>query len=971
MKLSFPNITRVLSILLFTGILSGSTAQQPFVQKVRFNLPFKEPGFTKMVQDNHGFIWLGSDQGLFQFDGLSFKEYRAKADSIDLKVTALCASPDGILWIGCKDGNIYFLENNVIEGFKPEEGTSAKGISDIVIDTSGALWWSTFGEGVYYFVNGRVYNINHEDGLTEDYVYDLEPEADGTVWAGTDGGVTNLRQEDGKKLVTVPVWNADLPDPIVRVVKNDVSNRLWLGFYDSGPGYVDLRNRKFVLPSFAESWPYGPSSDLQILRDDIWVSSLDGNVVAINHGKVCNIIPQEGKPDNIPSHGKIQDLLEDSEGNVFILASSGLYRTTGNKLIFYDHTGQTDLSNIHALLYDPQGGEIIWTSNDRGLFRADLSDGLVRQYLGTQEFKDLKVTCLAKDKYNFVWAGSFNYGLFRIDPVSGRSERITEDQGLVNNNVLAISIHDDTLWTATLGGASELIINPGHVRGFNNIRSFNRDNGLVSNYIYSVFEDKHDRVWFATDGDGISVFDHGRFSALATTEKLGDDVIYSIRGDEDGNVWIATASAGVYCYNSDSIRHFGLEEGLNTLQIAGLTTSGDEVVVIEDNGLDVIHIPTGRIIHYGEEVNLGDISPDLNVFSKDPAGNIWIGTKSGIIRYEPVINPGATGPATILEQMSVFLTPVIMKENLVLASTKNNVSFKYTGIWMSNPERVSFEVMLEGSDLGWKNTSDQTAVYSSLRPGHYTFRVRTSANQSFINSNEASFSFRIRHPFYTTPWFFLLVIAIAIIVVYIIVRRREYRLRKTEERKKEKIEFEFQMLKNQINPHFLFNSFSTLISLIEEHPQQAVEYTEKLSDFFRIILQLKEEELIPLKEELVIVDHYYFLLKKRFGDNLVIHIQIEDGNAGSLIPPMTLQILVENAVKHNIISKDKPLNINILIGAKYIVVENKIQLKKSPEVSTGIGLQNISKRYRLKTDQDIRIENNGELFRVSLPVINA
>jgi ligand-binding sensor domain-containing protein len=969
LKLSFPNIKRVLSIFFLSGALSGSTAQLPFVQKIRFNLPYKEPGFTKMVQDSHGFIWLGSDHGLFQFDGLSFKEFRAKSDSMDLKVTALYSSPDGKLWIGCKNGRIYCLENNVIEGFQPEEGTSGTGISDIVEDTAGGLWWSTFGEGVYYYVNGRVYNIDHEDGLTEDYVYDLEPEADGTIWAGTDGGVTSLKQEDGKKIITVPVWNADLPDPIVRVVKKDGSERIWLGFYDRGPGYVDLVNGKFILPPFAGVWPYGPASDLQILRDEIWISTLNGNLIEINCGKVYQIIPKETLADKIPASGKIQDLLEDSEGNIFILSSSGLYRTTGNKLIFYDRIGQLDLSNIHALIYDTESGESIWISNDQGLFRADLAGGKVRQYLEAKEFKDLKVTCLAKDKYNFVWAGSFNYGLFRIDPVSGRFERITENQGLVNNNVLAISIHEDTLWTATLGGASELIISRGNVGGFSSIRSFNSDNGLVSNYIYSAFEDTHDRVWFATDGDGISVFDNGRFSTIATAERLGDDVIYSIRGDDKGNVWIATASAGVYCYDGESFRHFGIEEGLNSLQIAGLTTSGDEVLVIEDNGLDVIHIPTGRIIHYGEEVNLGDISPDLNVFCKDPEGNIWIGTKSGIVRYRPVIKQGSTGPATILEQMSVFLTPVDMQENLVLPSTKNNISFKYTGIWMSNPERVSFQVMLEGSDLEWKNTFDQTAVYSSLPPGHYTFRVRTSASQSFTNSNEASFSFRIRQPFYTTPWFFLLLIAGASLAVYYIIRRREQRLRNIEEQKKQKIEFEFQMLKNQINPHFLFNSFSTLISLIEDQPRQAVEYTEKLSDFFRIILQLKEEELIPLKQELVIVDHYNFLLRKRFGENLVINTEIQNDDDGSRIPPMTLQILVENAVKHNIISKDKPLNINILIGLKYIVVENKIQLKKTPEVSTGIGLQNISKRYRLKTDQDIRIENDGKMFRVILPLI--
>ena len=196
--------------------------------------------------------------------------------------------------------------------------------------------------------------------------------------------------------------------------------------------------------------------------------------------------------------------------------------------------------------------------------------------------------------------------------------------------------------------------------------------------------------------------------------------------------------------------------------------------------------------------------------------------------------------------------------------------------------------MLEGYDLGWKNTYDPVSIYSSLPPGYYTFKVRSSVNPSFANASEASFSFTIRHPVWANKWFILATFILAGLFFYFLMRYREKRLRRIEEEKKEKVEFEFQLLKNQVNPHFLFNSFSTLMALIEDQPKQALDYTEKLSDFFRVILQLKDEEVIPMKDELHIIDDYFFLLKKRYEENLHLEITFDDRALRLLHPPHDL-----------------------------------------------------------------------------------
>ncbi len=865
---------RVFLIILFLLLWRmGIMSQVPHIQKIRFSIPATEPVFTRALQDSQGYMWLGSDNGLFRFDGVSFMQFVSPVDSANFHVTAIHEAKNGVIWIGCRDGRIYHVEGGIINHFNPEEGTSGKSISDIVTDKDGILWWSSAGEGIYYFYDNRVYNINSDDGLAENYVYDLEPDHDGLIWAGTDAGIVACRQEKGSKIVVPFDISIPLPDIIVRVIKEDQNGRLWLGFQDGGTGYIMPDRAGFVNPGVENAWSFGTVQDLAVLRDAIWIATASGDLLETGLDRVDGE-KQKIKKLSPDSFGKINDLLEDQEGNVWVLSHNGLFRTTGARMKFLNPGLNDHFENIHAVRNDLRNQDRLWFSNDKGLFLLHLSDVSTKQFLEGFHKSDLKVNCLFQDNLGFIWAGTFNYGVFRVDPVDGTWIQITEKQGLINNNVLSISGHNDTLWMATLGGASEIILQGRAKNGPFNIISHNRDNGLVNNFIYSVFEDTHDQIWFATDGDGISVRAKSGWISYNEKSGLGDDVIYSITDDKYDNIWIASATNGIYSYSGNHFSQYGINEGMSSLEITGIITAGDEVIIILNDGLDILHIPSGRIAHYGEEVGLADISPDLNVFSKDQDGNVWIGTRTGIIRYQPGINPASYGPRTVLEEMSVYLEPIDMKKGHRLGYRENHVSFKYAGLWFSNPEKVSYQVMLEGYDLGWKDTYDRSVTYSSLPPGNYTFRVRSALDRSFSNASVVTYEFRIRGPFWLNPLFLIAVIALLAAFVYFFVRYREERMRRIGQEKKEKVEFEFQVLKNQVNPHFLFNSFSTLMSLIEEQPEQAVQYTEKLSDFFRTILQLKEQDVIPLGDELTLIENYFFLLKKRFGDNLNLDISL-------------------------------------------------------------------------------------------------
>lgn len=182
---------------------------------------------------------------------------------------------------------------------------------------------------------------------------------------------------------------------------------------------------------------------------------------------------------------------------------------------------------------------------------------------------------------------------------------------------------------------------------------------------------------------------------------------------------------------------------------------------------------------------------------------------------------------------------------------------------------------------------------------------------------------------------------------------------------------QYEALKNQLNPHMLFNSLNTLQSLVREDKHIAISYIKELSAVLRYTLHDNENKSVTLKEELNFVQAYIYLLKMRFEDNLSFEIVIDESVLNDSLPPMSLQLLIENAVKHNEISNRKPLLIRVgLTTDNYICVSNPIQTKLSTEAGTGIGLANLSKRYRLLYNKEILISADEKTFEVRLPLIN-
>lgn len=228
---------------------------------------------------------------------------------------------------------------------------------------------------------------------------------------------------------------------------------------------------------------------------------------------------------------------------------------------------------------------------------------------------------------------------------------------------------------------------------------------------------------------------------------------------------------------------------------------------------------------------------------------------------------------------------------------------------------------------------------------------------------------------FNSYWEFISVSLIITFLISLFLHSREFLLQwrqtavEAERYQKQSISAQYESLKNQVNPHFLFNSLNALTNLVYEDQDKAAKFIKQLSEVYRYVLDTREKEVVALEEEVKFAQSYIYLQEIRFGSNLKIDFQLS-GVAG-YVAPLALQLLLENAIKHNIISRDEPLRIGVFAQNGFVHIKNNLQRKSVlEEGKSGIGLDNIRSRYRFLTDREVIIEETSNSFLVKLPIID-
>lgn len=958
MKLYFLKIRPNVLFLLLLG--TAVTAQVPDLQRFVPGPTGESVRHLLACEDANGYLWIGTDQGLLRFDGMHYTHLPGKEiPELEGTVTAMYLDRTGMLWAGFQSGAIAQLRHgrewalwNIEEGFPQAPITGFAESSDSL------FWISTYGEGIYFHNGKYLYAFSEEEGLPSQDIYALAT-VNEEVWAATDAGIAICSVYGGRRTVRRLSTVQGLPDPVVTTLIPDGRGNCWVGMYEGGLARFDTRADAFYCPDVA-TWSHGEIKSLALWENkDLFIGTSSGKVfrMDVKHENIQSLPGWDG----MRSRG-ITALHLGREGHLSVFNKERGFHAIQIQFGLVENSP----ANTQALLVDSQSR--LWAGTPEGLFVAARHSGTFRP----SGLPGHNFTSLFEDKYGNIWAGTFGQGLYILPSEGGTPLLFNESDGLGNSSILRISGRGNEIWLATLGGATALEIKGDASRLAPRVKmTLGPAQGLGAHFLYTVFADSRGRIWFGSDGKGVSKWHNGHITHYQTgyshqKDTLSLQSVYAIAEDHEGRIWCSTAKEGLFRETAEGFQAVKKNQGREITALLG-DGSGHLLMAFE-GGLEWYDIRQGQSIIYGKGIGLDLLQPNLNALCTDPEGRLWLGTTQGIITFTPLNASLLPRPLTVLENVSVFLEPEKWPFRSHFSARENNLVFAFTGIWHTDPERIRFRYKLSGHNENWIYTADRQATFPNLPPGRYSFQVSAGVHEFYDNSSAVRYDFRIRPPFWRQPWFVVLAFASGAALLYWWVKYRENLWQIEAQRRKEAIEQQFELLKSQVNPHFLFNSFNTLIALIEEDSYSAVAYVEKLSDLYRNILQYRDKELILLSEELAILQDYLYLMNKRFGANL--QIDIRDFPRKGFIAPLTLQLLVENAIKHNIISSTKVLRVIIDRQGDELFIENNRQSRLQPSPSTGFGLSNIKRRYALLDERPIRIEADDTSFRVVIPIIS-
>ena len=965
-------------------------------------------GLTRDIgEDKYGFIWIASVGGLSRFDGRNVTtfSYDAKDTSSPLNSQPRCfySTTNGRFFIGFETGLVEYDFKAM--HFKRIPSTSNLFIQKIVEHSQNELLLiARSGLFKYNIKTGTIFNyskstLKNYSAIQNKGIQDVCRIRDNIYFATRNGLVFFDIQND----IFYSFDNSLLSTEPIHTLCSGDKGYIWISSQKYLLGRINIATKNFENYSNycltkTQHNKYTIASIQSDLNNNIWLATEGSGILFFDVNKL-NVSAFTNNPLNnaSPSVNTFETIFKSKKGMLWF----------GSDIdeINYLNPLQSKFSTLYPFPYNELGSKnkmgravsidqlgTIWMGNHDGLSQYNPSTQQYTVFRNKPNTQPIlysnTIRSICCDHNNNIWIGT-DRGVNKMNRTTGRVEFISpENLPLSFYN----SINEDksgNIWFCTTDSASLYWYNFKE----NAFHSITTHPELKKYAGYStssyVFEDSKQRLWISFTRKGLLMLNkvNGTLTHFKAKEgnvdSLIGNIVVDIKEDNSGNIWASTFS-GVTCIHADNktITNYTKQNGLGGNMCSGIIVDNKNRVWIGANGgLTMIDSTRKRILTYS-------IADGLN--------SVGFPEHAAIINEHQILFPSYNGylifdENQILETVTNFPFYVssysvadsrlnqLSEDNSVLSlkAYQNSFSFHLVGLNYNNPDKTWFAYKLDGFENEWHYTTDPKASYTNVQGGRYTFLYKALGNNSQWNSvNEKSISVHLQTFFYKTWWFRLFVLFVFLGLIYWLFRYRTIQqkkvfelVEKTQSLEKEKAMAMYENLKQQLNPHFLFNSLTSLNSLIEIEPQKASEFLESLSKTYRYILKSRDSELVPLGDEVKFAETYVQLQKTRFEQGLEVIINIPTDDYSYKIAPVTIQNLLENAIKHNIIDEATPLTIKIYTFDDTLIVENNLQKKNFVESSNKQGLAQMQNLYQHLSIKPLQIEETEKTFTVIIPLI--
>jgi ligand-binding sensor domain-containing protein/signal transduction histidine kinase len=827
-----------------------------------------------LTQTRDGYVWVGSDDGVSRFDGVSFFPLGLPEGFQGGPVRVLFGDSRGALWIGSVGDGLSCWRAGKLSQFKLKDGLPSEAISALAEDSAGRIWVGT-QSGLAVWQDGRLGPLKGAEIFAGKNITCLFCDREGTMWVGVTGAGIFSHRGDKFEQLRDPALDNLLQVPHCLLV--DQHGRIWIG---AGDAFILCRDgdqwRHFGIPRHLATHYICALAEQP--DGTVWAGSAGEGLLEFKAGKLVVVNASSGLSDNL-----VESLLVDREGKLWVGTHGGLNRIYPKKVSVLGHNEGLDYGAVQGLT--EVGPGVIWAAQPNGIYQWDGRmfrrlllrelDGPSSAMLlsardltcwaagaqGLLHFKtptaaedlgevaaltNLSISALGEGRHNEIWAGTHDGELWFY---AGGKWQMQTNCPIVHAITAIVSDANGVLWVGTEGDGLYRLEGEAH-------RRCEKLAGLPSGWIRTLFLDAQGTLWIGTAGGGLSRLEDGRMDSFTMREGLPDNTISQVLEDDSGNLWL------------------GDNRGIARIKKQDL----DDLVAHKISA--VYPQVYGRADGMVSEECSGGLNP---AGLRTKAGLLWFSTLKGIVVIDPHHIVSSPAPVMILEQTlvdGVQTSPQTARPGrearpaaqmpepdtatLRLAPGKHIVEFHYTGLNFDAPDRVRFRYRLEGLDQDWVEAGTRrVALYSSLPPGSYHFQVIACNGDGIWNETGASLGLTVLRHFWQT-WWFLAFLAMGIITLVIggvrVVEQR--RLREQLKRLEQARILEQERTRIAQDLHDIMGAKLCRISFLSEHTRRTAglpagiqEELHSISDDSRAVLQSLDEMVWAVNPENDTLDH--------------------------------------------------------------------------------------------------------------------
>lgn len=772
MRKVFSTVITVAALL-----FSGSVVSQEYrISHFGLNEGITHQFVYTVNQDNHGYIWLGTGQGLCRFDGTVFNSDILQ-DSLGNEVAGVSYRDGrGVLWFGYQSGDIARYDGRAFTTVQTGINLNSAVTAFTALDESHLLF-STLNNGVY-ILNAATGKATIVSGV-EMGMFTVLQMLDKTMLLGSQDGLAIYDLDKAGSRATLIMRLPELDLVKIQDIQPSVAaNTFWIAAEDKGVFRLIWQGGKYTLSPVGKSSRLEKENVQSVFESSdrqLWVSTLRNGLCRLGKpgtdGDFTSMVwynKQNGLTENA-----IKKVFEDLEGNIWIATyGGGLNLFSGQVFSFLrqDIIGLED--DIQSVAVTDEG--VYFMGGPGGLFRFNKGKDKAAVRITSVPADRITALYLSGRK---LYIGTERNGLFTMDATGTVARKIAYEANSLGDQVSAIVKDEQHLYAGTKDGIYVFD------NDLNVAAHYTTEEGLPHNNIEHLFIDNKGRLLLATRTKGIyTMTTAGKITNIYPT---GNDEIEfkSIAEDNEGGIWAATYGDGVICFKNDTVYQFTMATGLKANFAYSIVKGSDHTMWVGHRlGISRINTENSRVSVYDKNIGMtGDCNP--NAVFTDKTGLVHFGTTEGLVSYDPSKeNKRKLPPFTNIVSLMISDKEYAFDQEIVLPYRLYKLRIEFVGLNYSDPQAVRYQYKLDGYDLDWSEVTSQTfALYPRIEDGVYTFYLQSFNSEGLSQETPVAIKIRIKPPFWKTWWFMVLACFSLVSSVYFIIKFRERKQKQLQE----------------------------------------------------------------------------------------------------------------------------------------------------------------------------------------------